>query len=54
MCSFNQLLNNWDISNVIRMCCMFSHTICFNQSLNNWNISHTQYSGYIYYKLYLN
>jgi surface protein len=37
--SFNQPLNNWNVSNVIDMSYMFYHAISFNQPLNNWNVS---------------
>ncbi len=37
--SFNQSLNNWNVSNVKYMECMFSEASSFNQPLNNWNVS---------------
>ena len=37
--SFNQPLNNWNVSNVRVMCGMFWNARSFNQSLNNWNVS---------------
>ena len=44
--SFNQPLNNWNVSNVTNMNEMFrnearyrSHTSSFNQPLNKWNVS---------------
>ena len=37
--SFNQPLNNWNVSNVTDMWCMFRHATSFNQPLNNWNVS---------------
>ena len=37
--SFNQPLNNWDVSNVRDMREMFKGAISFNQSLNKWNVS---------------
>ena len=36
--NFNQLLNNWNVSNVTYMSFMFSDATSFNQPLNNWNI----------------
>ena len=39
--SFNQPLNNWDVSNVTDMDSMFESAIHFNQPLNNWNIENT-------------
>ena len=37
--SFNQLLNNWDVSNVEDMFGMFWNARSFNQPLNDWNVS---------------
>ena len=37
--SFNQPLNNWDVSNVTDMYAMFADAYSFNQPLNNWNDS---------------
>ena len=37
--SFNQPINNWDVSNVKYMSGMFANAISFNQPLNNWNVS---------------
>ena len=37
--SFNQPLNNWNVSNVTNMSGMFRHATSFNQPLNNWNVS---------------
>ena len=37
--SFNQPLNNWDVSNVKNMGYMFANARSFNQPLNNWNMS---------------
>ena len=39
---FNQPLNNWNTSNVKKMCYMFSDCKCFNQPLNNWNTSNVK------------
>ena len=36
--SFNQDLNNWDVSNVTNMRSMFAGSV-FNQPLNAWNAS---------------
>ena len=36
--SFNQPLNNWNVSNVKTMNRMFGKS-SFNQPLNNWNVS---------------
>ena len=37
--SFNQPLNNWNVSNVTSMEAMFKNAESFNQPLNNWNVS---------------
>ena len=37
--SFNQPLNDWDVSNVTDMNSMFSDASSFNQPLNDWDVS---------------
>jgi surface protein len=37
--SFNQYLDNWDVSNVIDMEGMFFGALTFNQPLEKWNVS---------------
>ena len=37
--SFNQPLNNWNVSNVEDTAIMFYGARSFNQPLNNWNVS---------------
>ena len=37
--SFNQPLNDWNVSNVTNMRGMFIMHINFNQPLNDWNVS---------------
>ena len=37
--SFNQPLDNWNVSNVTNMREMFLHATSFNQPLNNWDVS---------------
>ena len=37
--SFNQPLNNWDVSNVEYMGGMFKGAESFNQPLNKWDVS---------------
>ncbi len=37
--SFNQPLNEWNVSNVIDMEQMFRGATSFNQPLNKWNVS---------------
>ena len=41
--SFNQPLNNWNVSNVMYMGSMFDGAISFNQPLNNWNVSNVKF-----------
>ena len=40
--SFNQPLNNWNVSNVRYMDSMFALAKKFNQPLNNWNVSNVE------------
>ncbi|MCD7816919.1 MAG: DUF285 domain-containing protein, partial [Bacteroides sp.] len=40
--SFNQPLNDWDVSNVQDIREMFSKASSFNQPLNDWNVSNVQ------------
>ena len=37
--SFDQPLNNWDVSGVTNMYAMFQQAYKFNKPLNNWNVS---------------
>ena len=37
--SFNQSLNDWNVSNVIDMEQMFRGATSFNQPLDNWDVS---------------
>jgi surface protein len=37
--SFNENINNWDVSNITNMKRMFYNATSFNQPLNNWNVS---------------
>ena len=37
--SFNQSLNNWDVSKVTNMSDMFYNCTSFNQNIGNWNVS---------------
>jgi hypothetical protein len=37
--SFNQPLNDWDVSSVLFFENMFSHASSFDQPLNDWNVS---------------
>jgi len=41
--SFNQPLNNWDVSQVTDMKYMFAENKQFNQPLNNWDVSNVRY-----------
>ena len=47
--SFNQPLNNWDVSNVRYMGGMFWGARSFNQPLNNWNVSNVEYMVGMFY-----
>ena len=40
--SFNQPLNNWNVSNVTDMHLMFYGATSFNQPLNDWNVSNVK------------
>ena len=40
--SFNQPLNNWNVSNVEDMESMFNYATSFNQPLDNWNVSNVE------------
>ena len=40
--SFNQPLDNWNVSNVENMSLMFRDATSFNQPLNNWNVSNVR------------
>ena len=37
--SFNQPLNNWNVSNVTNMSSMFAYATSFNQNLSMWCVS---------------
>ena len=37
--SFNQSLNQWNVSNVTTLAYMFYSATSFNQPLNNWDVS---------------
>ena len=32
---FNNNINNWNVSNIINMYCIFNNAISFNQNINN-------------------
>ena len=44
--SFNQPLDNWNVSNVTNMGGMFLNAESFNQPLNKWNVSKVKYTRY--------
>jgi surface protein len=41
--SFNQNINDWDVSNVTSMIYMFTNCTSFNQPLSNWNVTKVNY-----------
>ena len=47
--SFNQPLNNWDVSKVTDMAYMFYDCGSFNQDISNWNVSNVKYNQRIFY-----
>ena len=46
--SFNQPLNNWNVSNVNNMGYMFGGAESFNQPLNNWDVSNVTDMGMMF------
>ena len=47
--SFNQPLNNWNVSNVTNMGSMFVNCKSFNQNISNWDVSKVKYNQKIFY-----
>ena len=47
--SFNQPLNNWNVSNVKNMGWMFWRAYSFNQPLNKWNVSNVTNMNDMFY-----
>src|SRR5690606_19460469 len=47
--SFNQPLDNWDVSNVTTMHSMFYGASSFNQLLDNWNVSNVTTMNSMFY-----
>lgn len=45
--SFNQDINNWDVSNVTNMKYMFCCAELFNKPLDNWNVHKVDYMDYM-------
>jgi surface protein len=45
--SFNQPLNNWNVSNVKDMCHMFFKAINFNDDLSSWELKNYNFANYI-------
>ncbi|WGK70443.1 BspA family leucine-rich repeat surface protein [Candidatus Haliotispira prima] len=37
--SFNQAIEDWDVSNVTDMTAMFSGALIFNQAIRDWDVS---------------
>jgi surface protein len=48
--SFNQPLNNWNVSNVTNMAGMFFNARSFNQPLNNWNVTNVTNMRSMFYR----
>jgi len=48
--SFDQPLNNWDVSNVTNMWSMFDGASFFNQPLNNWDVSNVTSMSEMFWK----
>ena len=46
--SFNQPLNNWDVSKVTNMGYMFQGATSFNQPLNNWDVSKVTHMRFMF------
>ena len=46
--SFNQPLNDWNVSNVQNMFCMFNEAKSFNQPLDKWDISNVKDMAYMF------
>jgi len=48
-CKFNQDINNWDVSSVKDMRCMFMQNQYFNKPLNNWDVSNVKLFASMFY-----
>ena len=46
--SFNQPLDNWNVSNVEYMVGMFAFANSFNQPLDKWNVSKVKNMNYMF------
>ena len=49
--SFNQPLNNWNVSKVTNMAEMFWGASSFNQPLKKWNVSNVRTMIYMFYEM---
>ncbi len=47
--SFNQDINNWNVSSVINMSHMFYYANSFNQDISKWDTSSVKYMDYMFY-----
>ncbi len=47
--SFNQNINNWNVSNITNMQSLFLEAYNFNQPLNNWNVSNVENMVSLFY-----
>ena len=48
-CRFNQNINNWDVSNVNDMSCMFCDCLYYDKPLDNWNLSNVKLNTVMLY-----
>jgi len=46
--SFDQSINNWNVSNVTNMSGMFTYATHFNQNINSWNVSNVIDTSYMF------
>ena len=46
--SFNQPLNEWDVSSVTTLRTMFFYATAFNQPLNDWDVSHVTNMSFMF------
>ncbi len=49
--TFNQSLDNWDVSQVIDMSGVFQSCFSFNQPLDSWNVENVEDMSEMFYAL---